>query len=191
MPAWLRRHVDLPTLATDPSSVAAIDDVGTIAWTNEAWRRFAAQNGARPGSVDPGVNYFEAVLGAARDPFLAAVSRARATKGPVEHEYECSSPEQQRFFRMRIVPVGEVGLLIAHHLDREAPHPPGVRLTETAEHVSAEGLVVMCASCRRVARRNHAAWDWIPSWVAQPPARVSHGLCPTCAANYLGEWRRR
>lgn len=184
-PDWVSKRLDLELLDLDPSQVAVVDRDGKIVWTNAAWRRFALENGAEPGTTDEGQNYFAVMTGPLREPLMAFVDRSRTGGGPVECEYECSSPERERFFRMRIVPLGEDGLVIAHHLTREAPHP-GVVFPPSAEHVDASGLIMMCMMCRRTARADRSAWDWIPSWVAHRPTQdVSHGLCPLCASSFV------
>ena len=30
------------------------------------------------------------------------------------------------------------------------------------------------------------SWDWVPAFVAQPPSKISHGLCPLCTVYYYG-----
>ena len=44
-----------------------------------------------------------------------------------------------------------------------------------------ESMVVMCAWCRRV--RHDGAWMSVEAFLAQHNARMSHGMCPDCAAH--------
>jgi hypothetical protein len=51
----------------------------------------------------------------------------------------------------------------------------------------ANGLVTMCANCRRTRRAATKVWDWVPSHVEEIPPGTTHGLCPPCLATYFPE----
>lgn len=178
MNEWLEERLELE-LHADPSSIAVVTTDGTIAWTYRAWDRFASANGGAPERCGVGASYFDAVLGTPHDPFLEMLRRCRRVRSATEVDYECSSDRTQRMFRLRVFALEERGFLLVHHLRVESDHP-AVPAPPTVDHVS-RGLVVMCSGCRRTARADYSRWDWIPSWISHPPARVSHGLCPTCA----------
>ncbi|MFV9504791.1 MAG: PAS domain-containing protein [Oscillochloridaceae bacterium umkhey_bin13] len=104
--------------------VAVLDASGTIIAVNDAWCDFARQNG------DPdllytgiGVNYFDVCRGAAgpwSDEALPAVAGMRdvlAGRSQIfEIEYPCHSPDEERWFVLRAVPLrGErPGLVVSH-----------------------------------------------------------------------------
>lgn len=104
--------------------LAVLDATGTIVAVNEAWREFARENG------DPelrltgiGVNYFticqhaNGVWADEAPSVLEGMLDVLVGKLPYfELEYPCHSPEEERWFVVRVVPLrGErPGLLIAH-----------------------------------------------------------------------------
>jgi hypothetical protein len=47
-----------------------------------------------------------------------------------------------------------------------------------------DGLVSMCANCRRTRRPGQTVWDWIPAHVASIPIKTTHGLCGPCLLIY-------
>ncbi|NTU78456.1 MAG: PAS domain-containing protein [Chloroflexales bacterium] len=104
--------------------LAVLDATGTIVAINDAWREFARKNG------DPemrytglGINYFTVCQHASgpwadeASPVLSGMQAVLSGKLPLfEMEYPCHSPEEERWFILRVVPLkGErPGLLIAH-----------------------------------------------------------------------------
>lgn len=85
--------------------VAVLDATGAVVATNAAWDRFATAEGGVPAGCGVGANYLgvcEAAGGEAasfvRDG-LQAVLDGRALR--FYHEYECSSPGEQRWFVMQ------------------------------------------------------------------------------------------
>lgn len=104
--------------------LAVLDASGTIIAVNEAWRDFARANG------DPdlhwtgiGVNYLTVCQHASGDwaeeaPQVVEGMRAVLTGAmpSFELEYPCHSPDEERWFQLRVVPLRaeRPGLLIAH-----------------------------------------------------------------------------
>lgn len=106
------------------SHVAVLDRDGTIAETNEAWNRFAKENGNPPmRSAGPGANYLKeceraismGIPGAseARDGILS-VLEGRSDSFLLE--YPSCSPTQQRWFLMHVAPFQwpKGGAVVAH-----------------------------------------------------------------------------
>lgn len=105
--------------------VAVLDEQGDIIAVNEAWRRFASENGASALiEKSIGLNYLEACRAAASQPeaaeLPAVVSGIQAVLGGMmsefELEYPCHSPAQERWFSMRVTPLqgSRCGAVIAH-----------------------------------------------------------------------------
>ena len=109
------------------SQVAVLDLEGVIVATNEAWRRFALENSARPGqpatNTQVGGNYLDicqasqgdSTAGAteARDGILAVLGNRLPT---FSLEYPCHSPAERRWFTMTVTPLdmGSRGVVIVH-----------------------------------------------------------------------------
>ena len=148
--------------------------------TNAAWQVFADTNGADPTrpTWPPGATLLDVIAEPLRAFYARGFEAVRQTNAPWEHDYDCSTPDQFRTFRMIVYPQGDY-LVITHalHVARAhaaEPHPP-------SEAYRQRGLIKMCCHCRRVLAPGQATrWDWVPAWVAHLPPQVSHGLCPTC-----------
>jgi two-component system, LuxR family, sensor kinase FixL len=102
--------------------VAALDKHGRIIAVNQAWLRFAAENGGDPARVSIGASYLEACRHAATagDPdarrVLEAVQAVLAGEGPSQLEYACQTPGGERWFELTVDPLRrpEGGALVTH-----------------------------------------------------------------------------
>ncbi len=106
--------------------IAVLDADGTIIAVNEAWDRFAQENGAtdlRHTSV--GVNYLQ-VCQRAVGPFSEGVPEVSAgIKAVLQHfssyftlEYSCPSPDKERWFLMYVMPLSDDhGGAVVVHMD--------------------------------------------------------------------------
>lgn len=91
--------------------VAVLDERGTIVAVNDAWEDFAIQNGAAgASSVSVGANYLEVCRQAIRagnetaEQALEGIeSVLNGTQRDCALDYECSSPLQERWFKMTIL----------------------------------------------------------------------------------------
>jgi PAS domain S-box-containing protein len=96
------------TLDALSSHIAILDEKGEIVAVNAAWQRFAAANGGNPGSCGVGSNYLEVCREAsARDAEASAAAEGicQAIAGARDEfslEYPCHSPEQKRWFVLRV-----------------------------------------------------------------------------------------
>jgi C4-dicarboxylate-specific signal transduction histidine kinase len=111
------------------TTIAVLDRDGVIIAVNEPWRRFALENSPEPGKparrTEIGVNYLE-VLKAAAEQSADGVSEAAegipavlAGKIPsFSIEYPCHSPQQHRWFSMKVTPLGpELEGVVVEHTD--------------------------------------------------------------------------
>ena len=106
------------------SSIAVLNEWGDIIQTNQAWRSFAAENGGQhliQGEIP--LNYF-AVLRNARDlPEAASILSGiqavlNGRQARFTFEYPCDTPNQQRWFRLEVLPLkGSITGLVTHHID--------------------------------------------------------------------------
>lgn len=156
---------------------------------NDGWKRFALENGgASVLERWPQGSSIQGVIGAALWEFYQTVfDRVHATGQHFEHDYECSSPELYRLMHMVVYPHEAGSVLVVSSPTIECRHDDGVQAFRLADYEH-HGVVVTCSHCRRFRNpMRDGAWDWIPELVRNPPARASHGLCPTCFEHYYPE----
>ncbi len=112
---------------SNPSHLAVLDERGTIVDVNEGWRRFGLANGAPAASrCWLGASYFQESAGTPTDEFaqLAYAGIREVQQGARAEfvlEYPCHSPDEQRFFTMRVVPLaGRPGFVVVSHTNETA-----------------------------------------------------------------------
>jgi hypothetical protein len=183
---------DVAALDAERATVCGLSEDLVILYVNPAWHRYARDNGAswREGEWSVGAQLMDAVPDVLRPFYRGLFARARAAPGPVEHEYDCSSPETLRRCRMRVYPCPSGALVVVHSMlpevAREAGDETGADEVE-ADYRDDNGLIALCSHCRRVRRARTAdepVWDWVPSFARHPPQGVSHSLCRTCVRYY-------
>lgn len=96
-------------LSTLSAHIAIIDSSGTIVAVNQAWRDFAASNGAIFSKAMEGVNYLTVCDSATGDQSEYAAAFAEGIRAVFagqregfEMEYPCSSPTEPRWFVGRV-----------------------------------------------------------------------------------------
>lgn len=105
--------------------IAVLDAQGVIVCVNNAWRRFAKENGLSESSQNLlGFNYMDACKNASNQPYGDEASAAQigiagvlAGKQETFHlEYPCHSPTQQRWFYMTVLPLqgSRRGVVVSH-----------------------------------------------------------------------------
>jgi PAS domain S-box-containing protein len=99
-----------------PANVALLDRTGKIVEVNEAWRRFARDNGLVDSEYSVGRNYLEMCEGPCaqnEDGVGEAANGIRRVLAGEDKlfsmEYPCHSPQEQRWFMLTVSPVGRQG----------------------------------------------------------------------------------
>jgi hypothetical protein len=170
-----------------------LDEHLRFTYCNPAWSRFAKENGGV--GLEPerwlGRSILEAVPPILRNYYSTAYQKVMQGHATWHHAYECSSPGRRRVFEMVVYPLHDSrGVAVVNFVRVEQPrrikHPRQSRAH--SGYVNEEGLVVMCANCRRTRGGGRTVrWDWVPEFLEYPPDAVSHGLCPLCLHYfYLG-----
>ncbi|GAA4020115.1 PAS domain S-box protein [Actimicrobium antarcticum] len=116
--------IEVAIIDSLPANIGLIDRDGMLVSVNEAWRRFANQNGMpRASRYGVGSNYLGIVEPDAHAPqhhddTLATGIRAvlRGDAGHFSLEYPCHTPDRQRWFMMTVSPLGDgpEGALVMH-----------------------------------------------------------------------------
>lgn len=188
LPSFLHDAFDEADLNRHAGSIAVLDADDQILWVNEAWHRFAAEGGVAPERVGEWRSYVGAIAEPLRSHYAAAFANARATGTIFEQDYDCSSAELHRSFRLRALPFGQT-LVLEHTLRveepwSEEPHPP---LED--RYFDATRTIAQCGNCRRIRdpMAEHDTFHWVPAWIRAPHPRTSHVICVLCAGFY---WRR-
>lgn len=178
--------LDESAIENDPSVIYILDGDYRLCRCNAAWDRFALANSGESLLRDSvaGRSIFEYISGAVADHYRQVFERSLKSGGIWQQEYECSSPSIQRRFSMRIYPIrGE--LMIVNSLIVEDRHPAVAFPPIETRYRNSDGLIVMCANCRRAkVAETEEQWDWVPGFVEKRPFRVSHGLCSPCYEYY-------
>ncbi len=173
-----------------------LDREGTILFVNEAWDRFARENGGGE-RVDSGAlvgtRWIDHISGdAPRRLHRLLLERALRRLGPtpgggVVQLNESNSPTHARLVATHLEPIetptGQVGVALIHRVVREVPLDEVYPLAtgEEARWHHEDGSVEMCSCCRRVRRPDEPAeWDLVPGLVAEPPAHAQFGYCALC-----------
>jgi hypothetical protein len=175
------------TLDRVGSTLAVLDTRCQILWVNEAWLRFAEAGGC-DFALERYPSYLDGIAGPLRDEYEQVLATVVATGKVFEQDYECSTPETIRHYRMRVLPFLPDGLLVEHTPIASHAAPPGEPAIEEL-YLGEDQQIVQCSNCRRVRRPFEQAesWAWVPEWVAHSHPRTSHGMCTPCMGYY---WRR-
>jgi hypothetical protein len=168
------------------TATCVLDVSLTIVYCNPAWDQFALANNGESAVASRilGTPLFRYVPRVLEYHLLKLFERAREKHELVTANYECNSPDVFRKFRMHISPIPDTSFLaVVHHLLAHGDIPyPAFR---SADHDYGVGeLVITCAQCRRTKRLHDNYWDWVPEFLRNPPARVSHGICHECLPLY-------
>ncbi len=176
---------DLPeiftALARSENTACLLTRERRLVRTNEGWVRFAQDNGGEEvlRRCQPGFLIDDVIPEPLRELYASGFERALATNTPWAHDYDCSSAEAFRRFRMLVYPVKDA-FVVVHSKLVEAKHKDEVHHGDRSLY-SECGVICMCSHCRRTRFPNgRGRWDWVPSFVASPPANLSHGLCEPC-----------
>ncbi len=134
--------------------IAVLDANGIIIAVNAAWRQFARANGAQDsGSGYVGISYLQMYADAVNHPHgegaPAVASGIRAvlagTQKEFDLEYPCHSPDQRRWFHMRVSPLlgARLGVVITHeNITERREREDALRLAGTVFNSVDEAVVV-------------------------------------------------
>lgn len=101
------------TIDAMPANIALLDSNGCIRFVNAAWERFARENRLTGDVGQVGSNYLDAQRGEASESARSAFDGVRdvlsGRRERFELVYPCHAPTQQRWFRMRVSRIEQLG----------------------------------------------------------------------------------
>lgn len=152
-----------------PAHTAVVDPAGRIVAVSRSWRRFGLDNGGDESGCGVGADYLAVcgqASGAERDEARdVADGIRRAVLGEVEQfsmDYECSSPQEERWFQVTVVPVrasrdgGRLGALVTH-TNITARKLDELELVHAATHDPLTGLLNRALLLVELGRELHRA----------------------------------
>ncbi len=175
---------------------------GTLAYYNQAWIEFARQNGADSDFLEQwslGRSVYDAIpeeiLSFYQNLFNSVLNEIPGDEHtPVQHCYECSSPETFRKFQMTLYPLQaqfDQAILVVNSILVERSHEQKcIQPTDpiSERYLSLHDLLTQCIYCRKFQRNNDEhQWDWIPEWILDQPRNTSHSLCHYCKEHYFSK----
>jgi hypothetical protein len=180
-------------LESSPHPCFALTESLEISYCNAAWDRFALENGGGQDVLASRVLHKPFLQFVPRDlagHFMNLFRTARALGRLQSQDYECSTPELFRVYRMQIYPLQPgCGFVVINSLRVVHPHTRVVCEPDETKYRDKDGLIHMCANCRRACRAEEpAAWDWVPAYVQAPRRDLTHGVCPFCREYYYGDY---
>jgi hypothetical protein len=168
-----------------------IDEQDRLVRVNDAYYRFAGENGWAGAGASLGRSLWDFVSGEQLTTLLRIlVRRVRLTKTAVELPFRCDGPDVRRELNIRIASTSSGrAVLFETRVRSEEPREFQALLDPSADR--SEELIEMCGWCDRFL----VDGDWVEVEDAaarlqlfkrsEPPA-ISHGICPECAAKLLG-----
>lgn len=188
-------------LESEPSSAYVLDREGRIIQVNSAWDRLAGEAGGPTSSEVLRTRWIDHIRGEEPRAFYADLL-ARLMRGGAgeRHCCACNTPSRYRVFSDRFDPIRGpdwtaiavvvVTSEIENHLveERYVVAPP-----DLARHLQPSGVLLECSGCRRVhvAGTTPRVWEFVPEYVKERPAEVSHGICELCREIYYGFRKHR
>lgn len=183
---------DLNQLEKDNGTIYGLWPDLTLAYMNPAWSRFAAEHGEHCGISEAwplGRSVIEATSARLRPFYIGNFGRCLRERRPWEHVCQQTVGRVHRQFHMTVFPLGRSeGLLVVNSLQRQTSQAHLLVPPPEEDYRNEAGVISQCCHCRRVRRAGgELAWDWIPLWERQTPARTSHGVCAACSGFYYSK----
>lgn len=176
---------DLDEVVSSPATCIGLNRDLTMVLLNPAYYTFARDNGgsAIPVRFGLGTNILDAIEGTLHRFFNDLFRRAMDGSAAEHFDYECSSSDVFRVFRMIMYPVADGrALLVDHSLTVSTNHNRVEAAFDTQAYTDQNGIAHVCGHCRRVRHLILNRWDWCPDVLQY--GNVTHGLCSFCLDYY-------
>ena len=168
-----------------------LDLEGNLLFVNDAWERFARENGGHFADDLVGTSVFEHLRGETPRRMLRGLLRRAAHPlagaRPPSFTSECNGPEVARLVTTQVARVvagaDVLGFALTQRVVRERPVAEVYEVVggTTQDFRMHDGTFVQCSCCRRTRRPDDPeAWDFVPALVAAPPPETRFDYCPLC-----------
>lgn len=180
---------ELDTLEKSKHSIYGVSKNLDLIYVNPGWINFAKVNGFKKDILTEypiGTSLISAFSGQKiKDHFYQNYTTVLETGKIWRSEYECSSPNEFRYYHQSVFPLkNNDGLLIVNTLMVKFPIEMKNHTLYKAivnRYLQPTGFITQCSNCRYTQRNNEPEnWDWVPSWINKMPNNMSHSICPLC-----------
>jgi hypothetical protein len=181
------------SVESSPHACFALTESLYICYCNSAWDRFALENGGGAEVLAASVlhkPFLQFVTDELRENLKNIFQRVRTLGRMQSQDYECSSAQVFRLYRMQVYPLKSgCGFVVNNSLLVVHPHTRAVCESDDAIYRCKLGLIHMCANCRRTRRNGDPEiWDWVPAYVERPARDTTHTVCPFCREYYYSAY---
>jgi hypothetical protein len=154
---------------------------------NDAWRRFARENGA-PDLADSviGRSLWDYIAGdEVRHVYASLLNRVRREQRGVNFPFRCDSAAVHREMRLFVEPLSGEAIEFRAVFDRQFLQPRRLRPLQSTDYSDTHGFLIMCAWCKAIMINA----GWTPLETALEELRlldrdalpsISHGICRDC-----------
>ncbi|MEI6621311.1 MAG: GGDEF domain-containing response regulator [Actinomycetes bacterium] len=128
----------------------AVDGNGTILATNRAWQDFCQDNGGSIAFADQGLNYLRVCDTATAEGGEGGKQAATVAEGlrgvlsgridRFDYDYDCNSPSEARWFRVKVSPLSDGGGAVIVHEDITSLRAAELVMSHQATHDQLTGL---------------------------------------------------
>jgi len=181
------------SVESSPHACFALTESLYICYCSPAWDRFALENGGGADVLAASVlhkPFLQFVANDLRENLKNLFHRARTLGRLQSQDYECSSAQVFRVYRMQVYPLRpDCGFVVNNSLRVVHPHTRAVCEPYDSIYRCELGLIHMCANCRRTRRIGDTeVWDWVPTYVERPARATTHTVCPFCREYYYSAY---
>ena len=121
MDDWPEQSMYKDVIDSLSAQIAILDESGVIIKTNRAWQEFGKENGLQPPLDSVGRNYYDVCVRSGEEQGeLIAIGIRKVLSGDLQEvnmQYPCHSPDQKRWFIVRVVRIKASGpprVIVSH-----------------------------------------------------------------------------
>lgn len=179
------QQFDLLSLSRSENTIIGIDRDLKVNLLNDAYYQFALQNNGEDikERFSLGSNILSAISGEQREYYKYLFRKLFDSNKHHSHDYECSSVEKYRLYKMFLYPSKDnVVLLLEHTRIEEKPINQKEISSDPKDFIDKNNVMVQCGHCRKVRNIHNKQWCWLKESFTYK--RISHTICNICFDTY-------